>query len=1293
MSVLLITLSLVIGGYTYLTDSNRVRTMAQGYLSHLLGGRVEIGGATLSIFEGLRVDDVKVHVDPDRGKPDSLLFSAQAFVVNYDPRKLIRGQLDATEIVAQKPHVYLTLTQQPGGDRWNYQRFAKNQPPQAEAAKGPANLTLPSVLLRNAVVEISEVKAGQRRKVGSIDIDGQLTPAGDGEHYQFQLQSRGISEGLGPWASGTIATKTGDLAAHLRNVEFSDDIRSMFPADLRDWWERHELSGKIESVDLSYAPAVKGGKAKFSVRTTVKGITLAVHREEWSSHEEVQRWQRLRDAIELLDGPYRVAGYVTSGASTGREGEAPAEPGAAGGFGSAAGGEPGRTGASPSQSFDSPIAAILDMSDTAPLRLREVSGSFDFNQDRIDVSNLLVRVGTGDAANPGASNAFVASGHIDGYSPDAPLHMEVRSTDPNGIYIPAHPRFVDSLPSDVRQIFNDLRPQGSCRVAATVDRLNPGESPRVGVEAEIVSASFFFREFPYAFQGASGKVVFRRDPFSGKSYVYVTDMHAHGMAGGPNAQALIAVSGRVGPIGPEYPEPGFEMRATGMQIRSEPALLSAMPPDVRIALRTFDAPGKGQFPQFLGNFVCDLHRPPGRHQRVDFVTDIDLLDAAGRVVGFPLLLQHAHGKVQVHDGYADILGVTAGEGTASATVTGRARWADAKTFRNQPLDLDLKVAVRNMPMNDELVAAVPPEDATWLRKLGIGGVVSCDGKIFTVVPQGWQQKFKPYEKAPDPPVLFDLNIGVRDGTIWPADGMFSLSGVNGTLHLTHDSLELIELHGRRESGQVAATGKFTFGSAAPTTCLHVTAQNLTLDRPLYAMLPAEGRSAWDEVRPEGTVDAEIDYNGALGGQPPAAIASAAPLVELPPSATDEFRAVLHPRNLAVKVHTVPYPITFTGGTVDIAPGRAILKDLLGSHGPAKLSVSGEGNLGAAAVWNLTLHAQDIRADDEFRKAMPPVLRDIFDTLKLHGSIGFDFSKLSYRAAPTPDGDPDIDVAGSVSLKDGSADAGVPMTEIQGGMHFTAATRRGNFSGLGASLAFDSLKLGGRPVRDLRLDLSRAAGQNDLHVDHLRAKVAGGELGGSAVLTFPDQGAGRYTMNLAVRDASVKDLTGEADPNIRGELTASLALEGKWDDPSARRGRGDVVVAGKQLYRIPLMLGLLQVTNLSLPIGQPFTRGTARYNVEGTRVNFEQMDLRADAMMMSGTGYLDFRTKQVRLNLTTDNPAGFKIPFITDLWRGARQELLRIRVEGTVQDPKVQPSSMGVITTTIDQVFKGDTPAK
>ncbi len=126
-----------------------------------------------------------------------------------------------------------------------------------------------------------------------------------------------------------------------------------------------------------------------------------------------------------------------------------------------------------------------------------------------------------------------------------------------------------------------------------------------------------------------------------------------------------------------------------------------------------------------------------------------------------------------------------------------------------------------------------------------------------------------------------------------------------------------------------------------------------------------------------------------------------------------------------------------------------------------------------------------------------------------------------------------------------------------------------------------------------------------------------------------------------------------------------------------------------MYHIPLVLGLLQVTNLALPIAEPFHEAMARYNLEGQRVTFEKVELRSDTMRMTGAGHLDFGTKQVRMSFTTDNPGGLKVPFLNELWQGARNELLRINVKGTIQDPKVETSSMGTFTTTVDEVFRGD----
>src|SRR5947199_10328090 len=93
-------LSAIIGGYWYITDSNRVRQKAQSYLSDLIGGRVEIGKATLSIFEGFRLDEVRIYADADpkssEQRPDSEIFSAATFKIDYSPRALLGGRIEAT---------------------------------------------------------------------------------------------------------------------------------------------------------------------------------------------------------------------------------------------------------------------------------------------------------------------------------------------------------------------------------------------------------------------------------------------------------------------------------------------------------------------------------------------------------------------------------------------------------------------------------------------------------------------------------------------------------------------------------------------------------------------------------------------------------------------------------------------------------------------------------------------------------------------------------------------------------------------------------------------------------------------------------------------------------------------------------------------------------------------------------------------------------------------------------------------------------------------------------------------
>jgi hypothetical protein len=321
----------------------------------------------------------------------------------------------------------------------------------------------------------------------------------------------------------------------------------------------------------------------------------------------------------------------------------------------------------------SPVQNLESMVDVVPLLLREVTGGFAFTENGIDVDDLLVRVGAGDASRPDETNAFKIRGHLSGYRPESPVRLQVDSADPQGLYFPARPTFLASLPREVKDFYEGLNPEGTCRVRAEVNRTAPGAVPQITGVLELLDARFKPRQFPYQIRGVGGKIGFGRDPFSGKDFISVMNVHASGMAGGPNEKLEVAVSGRIGPLGPDIAEPGIELRARGTNLSSEAALTRAMPPEVKAAFKIFDAPGKGDLPEFRGDFAGTIVRQPGPGQRVVLNLDLDLTDGIGELREFPYNA-HVSGKMTIHTDWMELKDVTASKGTGAARITGYVRW-------------------------------------------------------------------------------------------------------------------------------------------------------------------------------------------------------------------------------------------------------------------------------------------------------------------------------------------------------------------------------------------------------------------------------------------------------------------------------------------------------------------------------------------------------------------------------------------------------------------------------------------
>src|SRR5580704_572143 len=142
MLVTLIFLTAMIGAYGWLTDPDRVRAMAESYLSELLGGRVHVGDASLTIFEGLHLKHITVWVS-DPKYPDALLLVADDFNIEYDPAALLHGRLAATRIIATSPRVH--LVENVDDNSWNYQRLRRSSRSPTESGEA-----LPEIVLRDA---------------------------------------------------------------------------------------------------------------------------------------------------------------------------------------------------------------------------------------------------------------------------------------------------------------------------------------------------------------------------------------------------------------------------------------------------------------------------------------------------------------------------------------------------------------------------------------------------------------------------------------------------------------------------------------------------------------------------------------------------------------------------------------------------------------------------------------------------------------------------------------------------------------------------------------------------------------------------------------------------------------------------------------------------------------------------------------------------------------------------------------------------------------------------------------
>ncbi len=774
--------------------------------------------------------------------------------------------------------------------------------------------------------------------------------------------------------------------------------------------------------------------------------------------------------------------------------------------------------------------------DSVPIVIDGVSGDFAFTQDSIELKDITGRV---------EEAPLKIHGRVDNYAQgaDAGFDMTVESGE-GDIRIPKNPRWTGALPRPIRKIYDWFKPEGVAALTfhAAKDKptkYDPDPDLRYAGKVQIIRGDFQFIKFPYPAHNASGTIEFAQDVKKG---IDAADMsvQAYGAPGGPNANTTFTLKGHMAPLNSQVK---VDIVLDGANVSSEPVLAAAYPPNVRKAIEFFDADGKGLFPKYHGKFHANVMRPYGEDTDWTVNIDLDIDDAAGKMVAFPYLLEHVAGSAHIRKGYVEIPDFHMTRGQSSLNVDGRVSWEDKddddvehydhNKVTKVALTQDIHVIARGVPVDEALKKALPGGKRAWLDKLGLSGVVDVDGKVFTP---------KDVKPGDDEDVTYDLKLALRDGVIHPPGGDFVIDQVSGDLRMSPTGMAIERVNGKRLGANVNAHGKFEWPGDQPRADLHIEAAGLPLDKALYRTVPKAVQESWDEVKPIGTTDMSLDLR--LGYDT---------VVSAKAKHAPEMHLVLRPRQLSMTPVVLPYRLDNLQGTIDVTDENIMIPALAATHGKAGIKLAGRGTL-SDRKWDLAINAADVQIDDEFRNAVPKNVSQFVHSMEMGGTFDLLCPHIAYRAgkAKEPDEDPDVDYSAKFILKNASMTAGVPLVEMNGQAELTGTIRRaGTVSEINGTVDIASLKIAGRSAKDFHLELSKSPGSTELRIDRMQSILAGGEMAGQLMMTFPDKGPSKYTLALVLRNADIREMAGKFEEKISGQMNASLSLEGNWDNDAAR----------------------------------------------------------------------------------------------------------------------------------------------
>ena len=651
---------------------------------------------------------------------------------------------------------------------------------------------------------------------------------------------------------------------------------------------------------------------------------------------------------------------------------------------------------------------------------------------------------------------------------------------------------------------------------------------------------------------------------------------------------------------------------------------------------------------------------------------VECLDVAFTYRKYPYPLEHAKGKVRWKDDLLQ-LHLTAFSGTRPVQL-------DADIFRPTagPTAWTGRFEARStdLPIDEKLLSSMTEKSQTFVRSLNPRGTLkSIYSRIRRDQPEGSLHK--------------DMVVEVENCSVRYDKFSYPFHNVRGTLVMRDDHWEFRNLEGSNDTGRVECNGYMTSPRHGREVFLRFAATDVPLEQELRDALRPNAARAWDGLNPRGSIDltAEVRY---LSATKQLCVA---------------FRAQPKGDSTSIEPLHFPYRMEKLQGVMDYRDGQVTLEGIRAEHGRVSLTTAGHCNLSPDGGWALhlrNLSVDRLRLEDrDLTRALPEKLRRALAELQSTGPVNL-------RGAVDLQSDAAVgeplrsrwNVA--VGFHQGSLDCGVRLQNVSGSMTLVGGFDGQKFHSRG-ELAIDSLTykdfqvtqlkgpiwiddqqaLFGSWVAKRHPDRSRRDGSQPRP---LEGRLFGGTVRGDAWVSLGERPC--YGVHAELHQADLSRAAQEViagRQNLRGKLAAVVDLGGTGRTLNGMAGRGAIRLSKGDIYELPVMISLLKILNFQPPDQTAFSTSDIDFRIEGGHVYFDRINFNGDAVSLLGRGEIDFESNIALVFHARVGRDQLQIPLISELMGGASEQIMRIKVGGTLQNPDSRTEAFPAVNQALQQL--------